>query len=113
RKTPRYHPQLVLIPQGFLPRGAANLQADLIARLAPEIAMAENDPDYVMITPFLWQAVTTLPSVRRFLRAEGARITGGSPDLVDADARLSRSNARPGLLASDLRLRPPCRLEPR
>lgn len=111
KKTPNYHPSLVLIPQAFLPPGATNLQNDLIARLGPEIAMAERDPDYVMIMPFLWQAVTSLPSVRRFLRSEGARITGGAPP-SDDEAGVAAAAAMPRTEAPLLRLQPPFALEP-
>jgi hypothetical protein len=111
KKTPNYHPGLVLIPQGFLPSGSADLQADLLARLAPEIAMAEGDPDYVMIMPFLWQAVTSLPSVKRYLRAEGSRITGGSSDDPIENAVSSNPSASIEGLAAYLWLRPPCRFQ--
>ena len=117
KKTPNYHPRLVLIPQAFLPPGAANLQADLIkARLGPEIAMAKSDPGL--------RDDHAVPLAGGDLAARGQALppVGGSGHhgrlagcLADAtqDADPSSRTALAATPSRGLRLRPPCRLEPR
>jgi len=105
-----YKPGLVLIPVAFLKPGETDKQDALLARAEREIAMAENDPDFVMVMPFIFQSLTDgfgqpwigtrdLPAVRAYYQSLGVRITKASgqrrfahPTSITASATASGSS---------------------
>jgi hypothetical protein len=79
------------------PDTSSAAQARILVRVEREIAMAENDPDYVMIMPFLWQSdysgrpdaqgfsgvgVNQLPTVKAYYQALGKHVTTGTDRLA-------------------------------
>jgi len=81
---------LVLFPVGWQdvdhlhPDTSFDAQAAILTKVEREVALAENDPSFVMIMPFIWQSgndgadkvgINALPMVRNYYRALGLHTT--------------------------------------
>lgn len=94
-----YNPGLVLVPQGYL--GTTDLspadQAIALERIEREISMVENDPDFVMITPFVWRSIVQLPMVRSYYAGLGKHLTTTTAPMRPAfPTSTAASNVAPG-----------------
>jgi hypothetical protein len=74
-----YHPGLVLLPQAYV---TVQDQPSLLARVEREVAMAENDPDFVMIMPFRWALLSSMPTARAYYTALGQHVVNGTSRLA-------------------------------
>jgi len=95
---------------------SVDAQARILARAEREVVMAENDPDYVMVMPFLWQSdfagragaqgfvgvgVNQLPTVKAYYQALGKHVTMAGMDRLayptSVTASVSAAGAPPNL----------------
>ena len=89
-----YQAQLVLIPEAWELSSTIDpspeAQATILSRSEREIALAESDPSFAMIMPFLWDSVPSVPSigaadlpmVKTYYQALGQHIVNGSARLA-------------------------------
>jgi len=108
---------LVLFPVGWEQLPAASpdtsfaAQSAILTRADREIALAENDPDYVMIMPFIYQSgfdsagsssdqmvgVNEMPMVKTYYRGVGKHVTSTSAPMRPAfPTSIGASNQVPG-----------------
>lgn len=94
-----YKPGLVLVPQGYLgttDTSPAN-QAVALERVEREVSMVENDPDFVMILPFIWRGIVQLPMLRSYYGSLGKHlITTTAPMRPAFPTSMAASNIAPG-----------------
>ncbi|HVT99556.1 MAG TPA: discoidin domain-containing protein [Acidobacteriaceae bacterium] len=89
-----YHMNLAVIPEAMEmasgPDTSVSAQAAILARAEREVALAENDPDVVMVMPFLWDTIPSeglvgtadLPMVKTYYTALGQHFLNGSARLA-------------------------------
>lgn len=90
--SPPYHPGLVLLPQAYV---TVQDEPSMLARVEREVAMAENDPDFVMIMPFRWALLASMPIARTYYTALGQHVVNGTPRLAYPTS-VSADSSAPG-----------------
>lgn len=77
--SPPYRPGLVSLPQAYV---TVQDEPSLLARVEREVTLAENDPDFVMIMPFRWALLSSLPIARAYYKVLGQHVVNGTSRLA-------------------------------